>query len=352
MADNRERVRFEVKDDLTYALQALARDDRKYATQIWVNLIERCPDVARESLLAHKVLIGLGRFDEAERIMRAGQKKHPGELHFAKGLAEIAHSKRDFKTAIERWAFLRKRFPGVAEGFTQGASAFLQEDQLERAEALALQAVEKFPDHIGGPLEYARVAVKRQDWEEALRRWQPIRNQFRYFGGYVGSAQALSHLGRYTEAEELLQKARLLFGTDDPGPLSEFARVAEAKGDIPEAVKRWQDVLNRFPLDMNVHFAASEAFERLGEPAEAEAALRAAIDRFPTELRPRLELAKLLQYRHRNFAAAADAWAGIRDVLPDNQEAYTSGADALRQAGRNEEAEALQQAYRVRFQPS
>jgi tetratricopeptide (TPR) repeat protein len=350
-ANNRERDYFKVKDALTYALSALDRDDQNYATEAWTDLMERYPVVARESPLALRVLIGLRRFDEAEALMRTGQKKHPNDSSFAAGLAEIAHTKHDFGLAIERWTFLRKRFPGVAEGYTQGASALLENGQTQQAEELALLATKRFPDKIGGPLEYARIAVKANDWEEALRRWQPIREKFDYVGGYVGAAQALTHLKRYDEAEELLQKARIRFGTN-PGPLSEFARVAEAKGDIPEAIQRWKDVLSRFPLDMHLHFHASEAFERLGDPAEAIATLRMAIDRFETELRPLLELARLLHFKHRDFSAAAEAWAALRATFPDYDEAYISGANALAQSGRTDEAEALREERHSRFPPS
>jgi tetratricopeptide (TPR) repeat protein len=349
-ADSQERDRFKVKDELTYALAALDRGDIQYATDIWTGLMERHAAVAHKSPLALRVLIGLRRFEEAEALMRTGQKKYPSEYYFAKGLAEIAHAKRDFDTAIERWAFLRRRFPGVIEGYTYGAGAFMAKNQLQQAEALALEAIKRFPDQIGGPLEYARVAVMQENWEEALLRWQPLRDKFGFGGGFVGSAQALTHLGRYDEAEALLQQARIRFGTSS-GPLSELARVAEARGDIPAAVQRWKDVLIRFPLDMNVHFTASEAFERLGEPAEAEATLRAAIDRFPTELRPLLELARLLHFKHRNFPAAAEVWAALRAAFPDYQEAYVGGANALTQAGRTEEADALREEHRRRVPP-
>ncbi len=319
--------------------------------QLGIELMQSQPAVVSVSPLALQILIGLKRYDEAELLMRAGRKRHPNDPYFAKGLAEVAQARREIPTAIQRWAFLRKRFPGVVEGYTLGADALLENGQFSEAEALALDAIKRFPENIGGHLTYARLASRTKNWQEALRRWQPVRDDFKFVGGYTDAAEALCHLGRYEEAEELLRGGRIRFG-DAPALHCQLARVAEAKGDMPEAAKRWQDVLYRFPLDMNVHVGVSEAFERLGQPAEAKAALHAAIDRFPTELRPRLELAKLLQYKHRNFAAAADAWAGIREVLPDNQEAYTSGADALRQAGRTEEADALRQAFRARFPSS
>lgn len=199
-------------------------------------------------------------------------------------------------------------------------------------------------------LQNARIAVLREDWEEALRRWRAILAQFGHVISYIGAAQALSNLGRYEEAEELLQEARYRFATD-PGPLSEYARVAEARGDIAEAMRRWNDVLYRFPLDKYVYLAASEAFEKMGEPAQAEATLRKGVDRFPRDLRPMLDLAKLLQNKRQDFTAAAEVWAAIRGVFPDSEEAYASGAEALRRAGRIEEADALIEEYRSGAKP-
>jgi tetratricopeptide (TPR) repeat protein len=347
-AEASERNRFIVKDNLTYALSALERGDHREASELWAKSLDRYPGDTSTSFLTLPVLIGLRRFDEAEALMRQGRIKYPSEVHFAAGLGEIAQARNDHKLAVERWAALRKRFPGAVQGYVRGSESLRALDRLDEAEDLAKKAKKQFHLEIGGFLEYARVAVDRQEWEEALRRWEPVREQFGYFGGYVGSAQALSHLGRYDEADELLQKAVIRFGTN-PGPLSEFARVAEAKGDLTEAVRRWGGVLSRFPLDMFVYISVSEAFERLGEPSEAETTLRAAIDRFPTEPRPMLELAKLFHYKRLDFQGAAEAWTAIRQAFPDTEEAYTSGAEALRQAGRLEEAQTLRDEHGLRF---
>ena len=346
--DDGERLRFKVKDELTYALAGLARGDRLYAVKVWEGLLEKFPNDAKNSRLALTLLIGLKRFDEAETIMRTGRKKHSADPYFAKGLVEIAYAKRDFDSVLERCAFLRKRFPGTVEGYTLGADAFLAKDQLQAAETLAFEAIKLFPENIGGPLAYARLAVKEKRWEEALRRWQLIRDGFRFAGAYIGCAEALCHLGRYEEADQLLKQGRLSFGME-AGLHYEFARVAERKGDTAEAVQRWTTVLTRFPLDMSVYIAVSEAFERLDQSTEAEATLRTAVDRFPGELRPLLEVAKLLHFKRRNFPAAAEAWSQVRNDFPDNEEAYNTGADALRRAGHNKEAEAVKQECEIRF---
>lgn len=348
MADEDERTAFKIRDELTFAVEALERGDQVGAARCWDSVLIRHPALARDSPIALKLLIGLRRFAEAEAIMKVGQQKHPGDPRFALGLAQIAHADRTFEIALSRWAFVRKRFPGIAEGYTAGANAFMESGQLEAAEALALRAIKQFPDNIGGTLEYARIAMRRQDWEQALLRWRPVRDHFGNCIGFVESANALVQLGRYNEAEATLQEARTKFG-NDPGPLCEFARVAEAKGEISEAVQRWQSVLQRFPLNLNVYFNAAEAFERLGDHAEAEAALRAAIDRFPTELRPMSELARFFHFRRNDFSSAAEAWEAIRKVLPNDEESYINGIAALRKSGRLDKAEHLEADYHARF---
>jgi tetratricopeptide (TPR) repeat protein len=280
--------------------------------------------------------------------MRSGLKLYPSDPSFPIALAQIAHSKEDWKEAIVRWALVRKRFPGVIEGYTQGANALTAVNQLRCANALCIRAMEQFPDAMAGYHEYARLAVREKDWQEALRRWEPLQSVFPYVGGFVGGAQALINLGRYDEADAMLRDAFRQF-VNDPSPFIEYARSANARGDIGETLKRWKSLLERFPLYMHGYFYAAEAFERLNQPAEAEAALRAAADRFGTESRPLIELAKLYHFQRLDFPAAADAWATVRKAFPELDEAYRYGAEALERANRHEEALALRAAYTAQF---
>jgi tetratricopeptide (TPR) repeat protein len=347
--DRDESLRFHIKDQLTYASRGLAIGDHRYAESVWIKLMLESPQVTRESPLALPVLLGLRRFTEAQELMLAGQKRHPNDPQYAKGFAEVAHAERDFSTAAARWALVRKRFPGVVEGYTWGADAHAEVGELDQADALAEAALKRFPENIGGFLGYARIAVLRKDWTEALVRWQTVYDKFGHSSGCMGIAQALTRLSRFDDADEVLQQARYRFGTD-PGPFAESARVAEARGDIPEAITRWNALLYRFPLDMHVSLTAAEAFARFNALSEAEATLRAAIDRHPTESRPFIELARLLHVKQQDYAAAAEAWTVVRSSFPDLEEAYLRGAEALRYADQAQQAEALHREHREKFQ--
>ncbi|WP_428486525.1 tetratricopeptide repeat protein [Rhodopila sp.] len=345
--DASERDQFKVKDDLTYALSALERDDPAQATQLWTQSLSRYPRETRNSPLALKVLLGLRRFDEAQALMQEGRTKNPREVYFARSLAEVAQARGNHDEVIRLCADLRKQYPGVMEGYGLAAGTFAAKGQLDEAEALAAETIKRFPDQLMGYLEYGRIADRRMDWPQALARWQVVQRQFGHHIGYTGTAQAMLRLERYHEADTLLSEARALFPTN-LGIFTEFARSAQMKGDVMEAKERWNAVLKRFPQQPHGFFAAAEAFEALGEPAEAEATLRVAIDRFPREQRPFFELAHLLQ-RRGNVLAAAEVWAGLRQAFPDTEESYIHGAEALAHTGRSDEAEALRAEHRRRF---
>ena len=337
--DDAERDKFLVKDNLTYALSALERDDRIQAAALWTQSLDLYPNETHRSPLALRVLLGLRRFDEAEELMKAGRKQHPREIYFARGLAQVAQAKGDHDAAIEYWAVFRKQFPGALDGYTLGAESLMARNRLEEAEELAKQAMAQFSNEMSGFLEYARIAVLREDWEEVLRRCKPMRDPFDYVFGYVGAAQALVHLGRFDEADAILRDGRTRFPTDAAIAL-EFARTAAARGDFEEAIVRWNRLAERFPLHIHSCLAAADALEKLGAIADAEHILREAVEHFPLEARPLSDLGRLL-FRHRNFQAAADVWAAMRRTFPQDVTGYVRGAEALRAAGLVEEAKAL-----------
>jgi predicted Zn-dependent protease len=347
-ADQKERDHFLARDLLAEALAAIALNDRRKATTIWNSVVERYPMQIRTSPLALDLLLKLGRYDEAEALMRDGRKKHPREIFFAKGLGAVAHQRGDDDAANEYYAALRKQWPGEAQGYVLGAQSLARKNRTAEAEALAQQTMKQFPEEIGGFLAYARLASSAEDWLEAMRRWQIVQDAFpqRAFG-YYGRAQALIGLGRYDEADEVLEEGRSKFPTES-GWYAERARCAQLRGDFPEAVKRWKHRIERMPMEMHGYYNAANALQEMGEYVEAEAILREAIDRFPVEDGPLITLAKFLHERQ-DYSAEAAAWAALRQIFADNDESYTRGADALRRSGHPDQADALMEEHKSRF---
>jgi tetratricopeptide (TPR) repeat protein len=281
-ADNAERNRFRARDLLEEALAAIELDDHTKGSAIWTSALERYPEEVRMSPLTLTVLLKLHRYDEAEALMQEGRKRHPGDLLFANGLAVVAQTRGDHDAAVERYATVRKQFPGMPQGYVLGAQSLAVKGRFNEADVLVEKAMGLFPREIGGFLEYARLAAHREDWAESMRRWTIVEETFsdRIFGP-LGRAQALIKLGRYDEADEVIGAARFRFPTDS-ALLAESARCAQTRGDIPEAVKRWKRRIERAPMEAYGYFEAARALESMGEQIEAEAILQAAADRFPS----------------------------------------------------------------------
>ena len=338
--DDDHRFASTVKDGLTYALMALQREDQTQAATLWTDLLTRHPRITRASPLALDVLLGLRRFDEAEHLMRQGQKKTPGDPHFARGLALVSFSRGDMVETAKRAELIRDRFPAIMEGYTLGVQALAANGRLTEADELARLATKKLPNNWLGFLDFANLAVHQQHWEDAINRWKMIIDNFpQHKVGHLGYTQALTRLFRYDEAEEAISSALQRFPTD-LSLFIEFARCKQARGDIAAAIERWEVVLKRFPQQIQSYSETARAFEAMGEHTKAVETLREAMRIFPADAQSSAELARMFQGR-RDFAAAAEIWSLIRARFPDFQEAYLAGAAALRELGQAEEARAV-----------
>src|ERR1700733_14842228 len=89
-ADQKERDHFLARDLLVEALSAIGLNDRRKATMIWNEVVERYPGALRNSHLALDLLLKLDRVDEAEALMQRGLKKRPRYIYFAKVLGAVA----------------------------------------------------------------------------------------------------------------------------------------------------------------------------------------------------------------------------------------------------------------------
>jgi tetratricopeptide (TPR) repeat protein len=325
---------------------ALAAGAPVEALQFWQEALTRYPKFAMASRDSLGILLGLRRFDEAESLMLLGQKRSTRDHFFLDGYAMVAEQRGNTDEAIERWERVRRKFPGHWTGYVHGGACLSRAGQLAAAEALINKGVRLFPDNAQAWTEAARIAEHRHDWQEAIRRWEIVREKFRDVRGDIGLARGLEKLGRIEEAEDHLKTAQLrAHQVHEIAPA--LARLANLRGDKEEAARRWADVRRRFP---RLSVGYQEGFRHLmqmGRCTDAEAILLAAVDCLPSEQWPAVEYASLA-HRGEDWSAAAARWAAVRAGWPNREDGYLRGAEALAAIGREDEAARLRAEYQLR----
>jgi predicted Zn-dependent protease len=304
-------------------------DDNKHAREFLElararipNYVLTCPDTI-------EIMLRLGDFDELESFTLKGAKLFPKKPHYLEGYALAAERQRHFDEAVRRWAVVRKKFPNERLAYVCAVGCLRQLGRLDEAEDLLRSAMRQVPGDLPLQFEYGRVAEARGDWAEAYRRWDSIRD--RHPSGFVGAAQALQKLGRTEDAEALLAEGRFRYPTFQTIAFMQ-ALIAEQRGDIDEALKRWTVARARFPLETAGYRDAIRLLSGRQEWAEADEIALAAIDRFHDHAWPLEDYANLAHGR-KDWAEAAKRWAALRAAYPDHKVAPQQEAAALAAAG-------------------
>jgi tetratricopeptide (TPR) repeat protein len=337
--DEHARLSLDDGNPVNRAKVALKAGDLVAANKFWDIAMEKYPAFAKWHNDALPILIGLQRFDEAERLALEGERTTRKAQSYAETYAAIAQARGEIGTAVQRWSRVRRKYSQSSKAYVQGIGCLIRAGDADAAEELARAAIQHFPNVDATWMESARVAELRQDWPQALRRWELAKTKFTHTIIEIGIARVLMELGRLEEADERLLQARR---RDPLWPeiASQRVRVARLMGDEREEMLRWVDARRRFPL---LPFGYREGFRRLldwGRIAEAEEVLLAAIDRFPTEPWPAEEYAEIASQKQ-DWAAAEVRWAAVRERWSDREKGYTRGAEALIALGRSDEAAQL-----------
>jgi tetratricopeptide (TPR) repeat protein len=176
--------------------------------------------------------------------------RFPRTPDIAQAEADFLMANDDFAAAASVWAECRLRFPEQPAAYFDGAASLRHLGRYDEAEEILLEGQRLFPQVPRMFFEYASVAEWRNDWPTAAERWQNARLRFPddracYIGGAVA---AVAKTAGVAAAEELVAMGCERF-PDDPGVHFEQAYIAQNSGDWVEAVRRWQEILQRWPDD-------------------------------------------------------------------------------------------------------
>jgi tetratricopeptide (TPR) repeat protein len=242
--------------------------------------------------------------------------------------------------ALTDWAALVARSPDDPTALLAVIQALFGAGRLSEARVLLDAAQVRFADHARFAIEAARAAQLQGETEEALRRWQIVRDRFPDAPeGLEAAATAQQQAGRSAESDPLPVEATPR-PADDPAAAIDHAQLTHAKRDWPEALRRWAAVREQFPDQPQGYSGAAVAHRESGQFDLADALLQQALGRFPNVVSLAFEYGWVAHSR-RDWAEAARRWETVRARAPDVLVGYISGAVALREAGCMAEAEAL-----------
>jgi tetratricopeptide (TPR) repeat protein len=255
-----------------YAILAKYQGDLEQAAIRWADVRRRFPHRLSGYTNGGECLMWLGRTDEAEALLATAIAMEPEDYHTAAQYAFIAEHAKNWEKALERWTHACENF-GRPIPWIQSAGCLREMGRDPEAEALLQKADRLFGGNLAILTELAWIAGRRQDWQEALLRWQRVRDAFpRAVIGYLGAVRVYQGMGTPAEAEALLAGG-MARNEDEADLYVEYARLAHNRADWNEAIQRWTAIRERFPDRAEGYDGTAAALKAAGRDAEAAAVL-------------------------------------------------------------------------------
>jgi tetratricopeptide (TPR) repeat protein len=201
------------------------------------------------------------------------------------------------------------------------------------------------PDELAGE---AWSAMSRRDWDEALRLWQQLRQDFpERPDGYVWPIQVFWQDGRLDEARAMAAEALARF-PENLDVLVQHGWIATKGEHWADALRWWMRVRDRAPDRPDGHLWAIRALWQLARFDEAEAMATEASDRFPDNVDIAAERAWVAVHRG-DWEAALARWTRLLAIEPNHLEAQARSIQAMRALGGFAEAETAVSKALARF---
>ena len=297
----------------------------------WDSVITEFPGTIDAYVGAATALNDLGRYSDAQNVLAPAVRMAPESPDVAGLYNWSLHHQGEFAKAVAGWQDFRQRFAGNATGYTGGAASLLAAARTTEAAALIDQAAGLFPGNLHIAVEHARLPQQDQDWEEACARWQTVFARFPESStARAGYARALFRLGRWEEAELLLETA-IGRGGDDIALMRCFAECAAHRADWDLAEQRWRQVTTRFPEKAPGWLGLAETLRDSGRLEEAARLLEDLAQRFPGNVQIERQLAMAATLR-RDWARALPLWLDLKHRHPHDAGVAAGIQQALAQA--------------------
>ena len=318
IAEGRRRFPGELGVATAWADLAIRRRDWPEAAARWHIVREQFPNDMAAVTEGSRALLDAGCIDDAEAMLAEAMRRFPDNVIIARVWAEIATRREIWPEAAGRWERVRQRFPDQVIAYAEGARALRQSGLEGEANALLDDAASRFPFDPSIRFAWAVIASSRNDWIEANRRWDVVRNQFPdEIRPWIEGAAALSHMSNSDEADALLERGRTRHPASFEMHFNWALQAARFKSPVV-AHDRWRYVRETFPDHAIGYTFGALALQDAGRSVDAEALIADAATRFPNSAEVMRDGAEIAA-RRGELAVAADRFANAAHLNPRDQ---------------------------------
>lgn len=243
---------------VSHAWTAMVRQDFAQAERRWWTVLAQHPRSGHGYIGLAEAFRHQDRKRDVDAILRDGMSALPDNEAIAAAFAMAATQRREWALAVERWRETLGRLPGSEVGHLQLGIALKQLGEVDAAEAVLADGTRLVPGDLALAMEHAWCAVARNDWPEALRRWEALGERF---AGDVAIQEGLvtarlglaEHDGRRAPADagrlpseaaatDTDGRAALLRRFESLGENCEFGLVQRHFGIEPISLFRWVSI--------------------------------------------------------------------------------------------------------------
>ena len=198
------------------------------------------------------------------------------------------------------------------------------------------------------PLTRAEEALANGDPQQALRIWHEIWTKYPEHVRRQETAVRLTiGLALYDEADEITRFG-MNWRPSNPAFIEGHAAIAEARGDLAEALTRWEQVRRKFPLRALAFIRIAACLLGLSRYDEAEAHVINALPRFPGDPGVLAIAGQVAEHRG-EWDLALARWSKAGEDLHYHAHSVLGRSRCLENLGRWEEVEARITEARYRY---
>jgi tetratricopeptide (TPR) repeat protein len=267
------------------SLLALSFDQPQQAESAARSALALKPQSKEAALLLVGALVKKGDVDGADQVME-GLLRNDADadalrLGYARLLLDADHHDRA-RAQLDK---ILKHDPKNADALQTLGTLILSERKPDEAQSY-FERLARLPGH-QADAEYflGRIAELRRQPAQALEHYEKVDSGAQALDAEVRRAAMLGKLGRLDEARTLMEELR-----EQYPPLAERFLLAEGEilveaGAYEQALQLYDQALEQQPDDDDLRYSRSLLYERMNRIADAEADLRAILQKSPDDAR-------------------------------------------------------------------